>query len=113
MGVTHSERLHVGHDCDRKHYWLARRQDLAQTRRFAALFPTSRIGKAEKAYNFLGFSANFNNCFGDDEIRRRRFSALLRAEMRRRDRLHSFAQNDAEVLAETVSQTLDHSLSTQ
>jgi hypothetical protein len=113
MGVTHSERLHVGHDCDRKHYWLARRQDLAQTRRFAALFPTSRIGKAEKAYNFLGFSANFNNCFGDDEIRRRRFSALLRAEMRRRDRLHSFAQNDAAVLAETVSQTLDHSLSTQ
>ena len=88
MGVTHSERLHLGHDCNRDHYWVARRQDLAQTRRFAALFPTSRIGKAEKAYNFLGFSANFGYCFGDDELRRRRFSALLRAEMRLRERIH-------------------------
>lgn len=95
MGVTHSTHLHMGHDCDREHYWVARRQDLAQTRRFAALFPCSRIGKAEKAYNFLGFSAKYTNCFGDDELRRRRFSSLLRAEMRRRDRLKMLAQEEA------------------
>jgi hypothetical protein len=95
MGVTHSDRLHVDDNCDRKHYWLARRQDLAQTHRFAALFSSSRIGKAEKAYNFLGFSPHFSGCFGDDNLRRRRFSALLRAEMRRRDRLRAFAQDDA------------------
>jgi hypothetical protein len=89
MGVTYSNTLHMGRDCDREHYWLARKQDLAQTRRFAALFPCSRIGKAEKAYNFLGFSADFRNCFGDDHLRRRRFAALLRAEMRRRERLQA------------------------
>ena len=50
MGVTYSDRLHADDDCDREHYWLARRPDLAQTRRFAALFPSYRIGKAEKAY---------------------------------------------------------------
>jgi hypothetical protein len=111
MGVTFSEPLHMGHDCDRKHYWLARRQDLAQTRRFAALFPSSRIGKAEKAYNFLGYSAAFSNCFGDDELRRRRFSALLRAEMRRRDRLNRPAQEDAGVFAAPESNLLDASLS--
>ena len=85
MGVTYSERLHVGEGCNREHYWLARRQDLAQTRRFAALFPFSRIGKAEKAYHFLGYLDKFGSCFGDDQLRRRRFSAILRAEMRRRD----------------------------
>src|SRR5271168_3069560 len=84
MGVTYSDRLHVGQDCNRKHYWVARRQDLARTRPFAALFPSSRIGKTEKAYNFLGFSSTFSSCFGDDELRRRRFAAVLRAEMRRR-----------------------------
>ena len=88
MGVTHSERLHEGHDCNREHYWQARRQDLAQTRRFAALFPAHRLGKAEKAYHFLGYSPTLSSCFGDDAIRRRRFGALLRAEMRRRDRLN-------------------------
>lgn len=98
MGVTYSRHLHTGHDCDREHYWLARRQDLAQTRRFAALFPSSRIGKAEKAYNFLGFSTRFDSCFGDDNIRRRRFSALLRAEMRRRDRLNAFTEDHASEL---------------
>ena len=91
MGVTHSEFLHQGHDCDRKHYWIARREDLAQTRPFAALFPSTRIGRTEKAYNFLGYSPDFRNCFGDDELRRRRFSALLRAEMRRRDRINVLA----------------------
>ncbi len=106
MGVTLSDRLHTGHDCDRKHYWLARRQDLAQTRRFAALFPSSRIGKAEKAYNFLGFSAAFGNCFGDDELRRRRFSALLRAEMRRRERLHAPVEELAAARADATSQAL-------
>ena len=88
MGVTYSDRLHLDEACNREHYWLARRQDLAQTRRFAALFPALRIGKTEKAYNFLGFSPKFSSCFGDDQLRRRRFSALLRAEMRRRDRLN-------------------------
>ena len=73
MGVTYSDRLHEGHDCNREHYWIARRQDLAQTRRFAPLFLLTRIGKAEKAYNFLGFSPNFTSCFGDDQIRRRHF----------------------------------------
>lgn len=87
MGVTYSDRLHEGHDCNREHYWVARRQDLAQTKRFASLFPMSRIGKAERAYNFLGFAPNFTSCFGDDTVRRRRFSALLRAEMRRRERV--------------------------
>lgn len=85
MGVTYSEPLHAGYGCNRQHYWVARRQDLAQTRRFAALFPTFRIGKAEKAYYFLGLSPAFNDCFGDDRLRQRRFSALLRAEMRRRE----------------------------
>jgi hypothetical protein len=103
MGVTHSDRLHEGDDCDRTHYWLARRQDLTQTHRFAALFPSSRIGKAEKAYMFLGFSATFANCFGDDDVRRRRFSALLRAEMRRRGRLRVLAQDDAVALVTVTS----------
>ncbi len=94
MGVTYSSQLHVGHGCNREHYWIARRQDLAQTRRFASFFPFSRIGKAEKAYNFLGFSPNYNHCFGDDQLRRRRFSALLRAEMRRRDRLKEIAPSE-------------------
>ena len=94
MGVTYSDRLHTGLDCDGEHYWLARRQDLAQTRRFAALLPSSRVGKAEKAYNFLGFSPTFDNSFGDDRIRRRRFAALLRAEMRRRERLNVFVPDD-------------------
>jgi hypothetical protein len=95
MGVTYSDPLHLGQGCNREHYWLARRQDLAQTRRFALLFPSSRIGKTEKAYNFLGFSANYNNCFGDDQVRSRRFSAILHAEMRRRDRLSAFTQEKA------------------
>lgn len=101
MGVTHSDPLHVGQDCDRKHYWRARRQDLAQTRLLAALFPSSRIGKAERAYNFLGFFASFNSCFGDDELRRRRFAAMLRAEMRRRDRLNTFGKEDSAALADS------------
>jgi hypothetical protein len=95
MGVTYSERLHVERDCNRRHYWLARRQDLAQTSRFGALFPAYRIGKTEKAYNFLGFSRSVTNCFGDDQLRRRRFSALLHAEMRRRDRLNPVAVESA------------------
>jgi|SRR5271166_527343 len=98
MGVTYSDPLHEGHSCDRKHYWVARRQDLAQTRLLGALFPASRVGKAEKAYHFLGFSASFSYCFGDDDLRRRRFSALLRAEMRRRARLNVFAEDDAVAL---------------
>jgi hypothetical protein len=98
MGVTHSDRLHEGDNCDRAHYWLARRQDLSQTRPFAALFPSSRVGKAEKAYMFLGFSATCTSCFGDDNVRRRRFSALLRAEMRNRERLRVPAQDDAVAL---------------
>ncbi len=89
IGVTHSARLHADEECSREHYWLARRRDVAQTSRFAALFSSVRIGRAEKAYLFLGFSVNFSNCFGDDELRRRRFAAILRAEMRRRARLHS------------------------
>lgn len=95
MGVTHSVRLHTGDNCDREHYWRARKQDLAQTRPLAALFPSSRVGKAEKAYNFLGFSATFHNCFGDDDVRRRRLAALLRAEMRRRARLREFTPNES------------------
>ena len=89
MGVTYSDRLHLNQDCRHEHYWRARREDLAQTGRFASLLFPSGMGKTEKAYYFLGFSATFRNCFGDDEIRRRRFSALLRAEMRRRARLNS------------------------
>ena len=87
MGVTYSVRLHSDNGCDREHYWNARREDLSQTRRFAGLFPANRIGKTEKAYKFLGFSREFADCFGDDGLRRRRFGALLRAEMRRRDQL--------------------------
>jgi hypothetical protein len=89
MGVTYSDHLHLGYDCQHEHYWRARREDLAQMGRLAALLFPSGMGKAEKAYCFLGFSAAFRNCFGDDEVRRRRFSALLRAEMRRRDRINS------------------------
>jgi len=95
MGVTWSDRLHAGQGCDREHYWIARKQDLVQTRFLAALFPSSRIGRTEKAYMVLGFSATSSNCFGDDNLRRRRFSALLRAEMRRRERLNVLNQHDA------------------
>jgi hypothetical protein len=102
MGVTYSELLHAGHDCDREHYWTARKQDLSQTRRFAALFPASRIGKTEKAYSFLGFTASFSTCFGDDQLRRRRFSALLRAEMRRRERVRALADEYESTLAHTA-----------
>ncbi len=87
MGVTYSETLHADAACNRHHYWLARQLDLSQTRRFTALFPTSRVDRTEKAYNFLGFSPQFGDCFGDDNLRRRRFAAILRAEMRRRDTL--------------------------
>ena len=103
MGVTHSEHLHQDTGCNREHYWQARRQDLAQTRRFAALFLSSRIGKAEKAYNFLGFSKKYTSCFGDDQLRKRRFSALLRAEMRRRERLYVFGQTELTALANSLS----------
>ena len=97
MGVTHSHLLHVGHDCNREHYWQARKQDLSQTRRFAAFFPTSRIGKTERAYNFLGFSAAYSNCFGDDQLRRRRFGAILRAEMRCREASRAVSQQKSEI----------------
>lgn len=109
MGVTFSDRLHhpgldgANHDCDRKHYWRARRLDLSQTRRFAALFLSSQLGKAEKAYLFLGFAADSRNCFGDDELRRRRFSALLRAEMRRRARLNVPVPEDAPLFAASTA----------
>jgi hypothetical protein len=63
---------------------------LAQTGRCAVFFSSSGMGKAEKAYQFLGFSSGFRNCFGSDEVRQRRFAALLRAEMRRRTRLGGF-----------------------
>jgi hypothetical protein len=92
--------------CDREHYWIARKQDLAQTRFFAALFPSSRIGKTEKAYMYLGFSATSSNCFGDDNLRRRRFSALLRAEMRRRERLNVVVQDDASTPANACEPTV-------
>jgi hypothetical protein len=86
LGVTYSDLLHTCHEeCSREHYQSAWRQDMAQRGRFEALFSSSRMGKAEKAYIFLGLSNRFNSCFGDDDLRRRRFSALLRAEMRRRD----------------------------
>jgi hypothetical protein len=110
MGVTYSNRLHISQDagqsCNREHYWIARREDLAQTRRFAALFPSSRIGKTEKAYNFLGFSTKFHSCFGEDNLRRRRFAAILRAEMRRRVRLHGFTPNEGETLAAPFESTI-------
>jgi hypothetical protein len=80
LGVTYSDPLHLGHDCDHEHYRRARRQDLAR------LSP-SGMGPAEKAYLFLGFAAGFHNGLGDDEVRRRRFSALLRAERRRRSKI--------------------------
>lgn len=95
MGVTYSETLHLGAGCNREHYWLARKEDLAQTRRFAALFPSFRMGKTERAYNFLGYNASFGNCLGDDQIRRRRFAALLRAEIRRRDSLRELVRESA------------------
>ena len=99
MGVTYSDRLHVDHDCQHEHYWLACREDLAQTGRLASLLSSSGMGKTEKAYHFWGFTAAFKNCFGDDEVRRRRFSALLRAEMRRRARLNSLTQTQDEIAA--------------
>jgi hypothetical protein len=102
MGVTYSNPLHDGASCDREHYWRARRQDLAQVGRFAALFPSSRIGKAEKAYNFLGFSSAFGTCFGDDQLRKRRFSAILRAEMHRRDLLCRITKDRAGASRETL-----------
>ena len=94
MGVTYSDPLHED-DCNHEHYWLARRMDLAQTRRFGALFPTYGLGKAEKAYNFLGYSPTLHSCFSDDRLRQRRFSALIRAEMRRRARLPLSAEHEA------------------
>ena len=102
MGVTYSDRLHEGHGCGREHYWLARRQDLTQTKRFAALFPTFRIGKTERAYYFLGFSPAFNSCFGDDQLRQRRISALLRAEMRRRAWRDAAVRDEVDQCAQTA-----------
>jgi hypothetical protein len=103
MGVTMSDRLHMGHDCDREHYWVARRQDVAQTHRFMAIFPTTLIGKAEKAYHFLGHSRKLSHCFGDDELRQRRFAAILRAEMRRREWIceSTEAHESAELIRDT------------
>jgi len=92
MGVTYGDPLLASRSTEL--YWAARARDLAQTRPLAALFPSNRIGKAEKAYMFLGFSASFDNCFGDDSLRNRRFAALLRAEMRRRDRLRRAVHTD-------------------
>lgn len=86
MGVTYSDGLHTDQNCNHDHYWRARRHDLVETSRWARLFSSSGMGRVEKAYLLLGFSSECNSCFGDDDVRRRRFSALLRAEMRRRDR---------------------------
>jgi hypothetical protein len=95
LGVTYSDRLHTCQDdCSREHYQLAWRQDMAQRGRFASLFSSSRMGNAEKAYIFLGLSNKFDNCFGDDDLRRRRLSALLRAEMRCRDRRLVFGKEE-------------------
>src|SRR4051794_22604747 len=80
LGVTYSDPLHLGHDCNHEHYRRARRQDLA-------LFSPSGLGKAEKAYLLLGVTAACSNGLGGDEGRRRGFSALLRAERRRRRNL--------------------------
>lgn len=99
MGVTYSDYLHVGHNCHLEHYQLARQQDWLQNGCFAVFLSSSGMGKAEKAYLFLGFSATFNDCFGDEEVRRRRFSVLLRAEMRRRAWLNVFDQDNAITLA--------------
>jgi hypothetical protein len=92
MGVTYSNRLHTADEaCNREHYRTACRHDLAHSGRFAALFSSTRMGKAEKAYIVLGLEAKFHSCFGDDQLRARRFAALLRAEMRRRAKLHVLA----------------------
>lgn len=99
MGVTYSDCLHVDQDCHHEHYQLARQQDWLQSGCFAAFLSSSGMGKTERAYLFLGFSATFSDCFGDDEVRRRRFSALLRAEMRRRARLNIFDQDNAVAFA--------------
>jgi hypothetical protein len=101
MGVTYSDHLHAGHNCNHEHYWRARREDLALTGHLATIFSSSGMGKTERAYHFLGFTAAFRNCCGDDEIRRRRFSALLRAEMRRRARLNFFTPDEVRALDAT------------
>ena len=85
LGVTYSSCLHYDTDCDGEHYRLARWDDLAQSGWLASLISGSGMGKVEKAYVFLGFGFDFGSCFGDDEVRRRRFGAILRAEMRRRE----------------------------
>ena len=88
LGVTYSDPLHAGHNCNGEHYQLARQQDRRQAGRLGALLSSSEMGQAEKAYLFLGFTVAFRNCFGNDEVRQRRFSALLRAEMHHRARLN-------------------------
>ena len=98
LGVTYSDPLHAGHNCNQEHYQLARQQDRRQAGRLGALLSPSEMGRAEKAYLFLGFTAAFRHCFGDDEVRRRRFSALLRAEMRRRARLNEWTLHYAMAL---------------
>jgi hypothetical protein len=85
LGVTYSSCLHYDTDCDGEHYRLARWDDLAQSGWLASLISGSGMGKVEKAYVFLGFGPDFGCCFGDDGVRGRRFGAMLRAEMRRRD----------------------------
>jgi len=42
-----------------------------------------------------GFPRDYSNWFGDDELRRRRFAAILQADMRRRDQLRFVAEEDA------------------
>jgi hypothetical protein len=95
MGVTYSNRLHTADEaCNREHYRTACRLDLAHSGRFAALFSSTRMGKVEKAYIVLGLETRFHSCFGDDQLRARRFAALLRAEMRRRAKLRVISTED-------------------
>jgi hypothetical protein len=69
LGVTGAENLHeAGSGCDKRHYIRIRE--------------TVPIGMAtELAYNFLGNIAPHWMQFGDP-LRRRRLSAILRAQMR-------------------------------
>jgi hypothetical protein len=90
LGVTYSDPLHTDAGCSQEHYQRARQEDRKQTSILGSFFSSRELGQVERAYLFLGFTQRFHDCFGDDEVRRRRLAALLRAEMRYRSRQSRF-----------------------
>lgn len=94
MGVTLAEQLHTGKTtvCTGKHYEKARMLDTGQ-----GLYILRSFGSAEWGYNIL------NNKLGV-EASTRKMSAVLRAEIRRRDRIAQAKRDMQEWFDEPVAE---------